>query len=100
MTLEALRETYRRELFDVYLPFWEKGGYDRKLGGFMCELNDDGTVFSDLKVHLVSGPRNLGLLVPRTTTSARMSVGSTSPPKPATSWSGTCTPAKADGSKK
>ena len=45
----ALREDYCRGLFDQYLPFWEKGGYDRQLGGFMCELNDDGSVASDLK---------------------------------------------------
>ena len=49
MSLEALREDYRRRLFEQYLPFWEKGGYDRQRGGFMCELNDDGSVASDEK---------------------------------------------------
>ncbi|MCC6126490.1 MAG: AGE family epimerase/isomerase [Pirellulales bacterium] len=49
MTLEALRDDYRRRLFDEYLPFWEKGGYDRERGGFCCELNDDGSVAADEK---------------------------------------------------
>ena len=49
MSLEALKEDYRRRLFEQYLPFWEKGGYDQQLGGFMCELNDDGSVSNDEK---------------------------------------------------
>jgi N-acylglucosamine 2-epimerase len=49
MSLEALREDYRRRLFDQYLPFWEKGGYDRLNGGFVCELNDDGSIADDQK---------------------------------------------------
>jgi len=47
MTLEELREDYRCRLFDRYLPFWDKGGHDEELGGFMCILNDDGTVAND-----------------------------------------------------
>jgi mannose/cellobiose epimerase-like protein (N-acyl-D-glucosamine 2-epimerase family) len=49
MTYEQLREDYRHRLFDRYLPFWDKGGYDEQLGGFMCTLNDDGTVADDEK---------------------------------------------------
>ncbi len=49
MSLEQLREDYRERLFNHYLPFWDKGGYDKQYGGFMCELNDDGTVQSDEK---------------------------------------------------
>ncbi|MHC4395548.1 MAG: AGE family epimerase/isomerase [Planctomycetota bacterium] len=49
MSLEQLRDDYRDRLFNRYLPFWEKGGYDKKFGGFMCELNDDGSVHSDEK---------------------------------------------------
>ena len=49
MTLRQLRDDFHHRLFDRYLPFWEKGGIDRKYGGFMCELNDDGTVASDEK---------------------------------------------------
>ncbi len=49
LLLEDLREDYRRRLFDEYLPFWEKGGYDKVNGGFMCELRDDGSVVNDQK---------------------------------------------------
>ncbi len=49
MSLEQLREDYRERLFNHYLPFWDKGGYDKQYGGFMCELNDDGSVQSDEK---------------------------------------------------
>ncbi len=49
MTLEEIREDYRRRLFDRYLPFWDLGGYDKQYGGFMCMLNDDGTVADDEK---------------------------------------------------
>lgn len=49
MTYAQLREDYRHRLFDRYLPFWDKGGYDEQLGGFMCTLNDDGTVADDEK---------------------------------------------------
>jgi mannose/cellobiose epimerase-like protein (N-acyl-D-glucosamine 2-epimerase family) len=49
MTLMELRNDYRERIFDQYLPFWEKGGYDKELGGFMCELFDDGTVQNDEK---------------------------------------------------
>jgi mannose/cellobiose epimerase-like protein (N-acyl-D-glucosamine 2-epimerase family) len=49
MTVEQLREDYRHRLFDRYLPFWDQGGYDEQLGGFMCTLNDDGTVADDEK---------------------------------------------------
>ena len=48
-TLEELREDYRHRLFDRYLPFWNNGGYDKKRGGFLCYLNDDGTVYNDEK---------------------------------------------------
>ena len=49
MSLKALREDYRHRLFEQYLPFWEKGGHDSERGGFMCELNDDGSVAADEK---------------------------------------------------
>jgi mannose/cellobiose epimerase-like protein (N-acyl-D-glucosamine 2-epimerase family) len=34
----------RRQLFEEYLPFWEKGAFDSANGGIMCYLNDDGSV--------------------------------------------------------
>jgi N-acylglucosamine 2-epimerase len=40
---------YRDRIFNSYLPFWERGGYDSKKGGFMCELFDDGRVQDDEK---------------------------------------------------
>ncbi len=49
MTLEELRDDYRDRIFNQYLPFWEKGGYDSEIGGFMCELYDDGRVQNDEK---------------------------------------------------
>lgn len=49
LTLEELAADYRRQLFDEYLPFWEKGGYDEERGGFMCYLRDDGSVQDDRK---------------------------------------------------
>jgi len=49
MSLEQLLADYRRRLFDQYLPFWDKGGYDRQFGGFLCELEDDGSVASPEK---------------------------------------------------
>jgi mannose/cellobiose epimerase-like protein (N-acyl-D-glucosamine 2-epimerase family) len=49
MTLMELRNDYRDRIFNQYLPFWEKGGYDKELGGFMCELYDDGKVQNDEK---------------------------------------------------
>ncbi len=49
MSLEELRDDYRDRLFKQYLPFWDRGGFDKKLGGFTCELNDDGSVFEDQK---------------------------------------------------
>lgn len=49
MSLAELRDDYHDRLFNQYLPFWEKGGIDRQHGGFMCELNDDGSVASDEK---------------------------------------------------
>jgi len=49
MTLEELKEDYKNRIFNLYLPFWDKGGYDREFGGFMCELNDDGSIVNDEK---------------------------------------------------
>lgn len=49
LTLEQLEQDYRYRIFNQYLPFWDKGGYDSKSGGFMCELFDDGSVQNDEK---------------------------------------------------
>lgn len=49
LSLPDLAADYERRLFDEYLPFWEKGGYDDERGGFMCYLHDDGSVQDDRK---------------------------------------------------
>lgn len=49
LTLKELRNDYHDRLFNRYLPFWEKEGIDKEHGGFMCILNDDGTVADDDK---------------------------------------------------
>ena len=43
MTLPELRDTYRSELFENYLPFWDRFGIDHEHGGFVCSLDYDGT---------------------------------------------------------
>ena len=43
MTLPDLRDRYRSELFENYLPFWDRFGIDHEHGGFMCSLDYDGT---------------------------------------------------------
>lgn len=47
--LEVLVSDCREQLFERYLPFWERGGYDREHGGFMCYLYEDGSVENDRK---------------------------------------------------
>lgn len=49
MTLEELRDDYRDRIFNQYLPFWNNGGIDSQFGGFMCELNDDGSIVNEEK---------------------------------------------------
>lgn len=55
MGLQELRERYRAELFETYLPFWDKYGIDREYGGFMCALDHDGTRVNDNKFHWFQG---------------------------------------------
>lgn len=44
MTLEALREQYRYDLFDDFIAFFDKYIVDHDLGGFMCNANHDGSL--------------------------------------------------------
>jgi N-acylglucosamine 2-epimerase len=44
MSLTGLRKHYHSELFESYLPFWNKFGIDHEYGGFMCSLDYDGTL--------------------------------------------------------
>ena len=49
MTIQKLRNDYYDRIFNQYLPFWNNGGYDKKFGGFMCELRDDGSLENEEK---------------------------------------------------
>ena len=42
-TLEELREQYRYDLFDDFLPFMDKYVVDHERGGFMCGVDRDGS---------------------------------------------------------
>ena len=43
MSLAELRQSLYDELFQVFLPFWDKHGIDHENGGVMCNLDYDGT---------------------------------------------------------
>ena len=49
VTLQSHLDELRSMLYDEYLPFWDKGGYDKKYGGFICNLNKDGVPVDDEK---------------------------------------------------
>jgi N-acylglucosamine 2-epimerase len=49
MTLRELRERYRRDLFEDFLPFMDRHVIDREYGGFMCMTGHDGSRQSDKK---------------------------------------------------
>jgi mannose/cellobiose epimerase-like protein (N-acyl-D-glucosamine 2-epimerase family) len=55
MSLRELGDRYRAELFETYLPFWEKYGIDHEYGGVMCALDHDGTLVNDQKFHWFQG---------------------------------------------
>ncbi len=50
LSLVDLRNRYRRELFEDFLPFWDKFGIDHERGGFMCSLDYDGTLVDSDKL--------------------------------------------------
>ncbi|MDP6777165.1 MAG: AGE family epimerase/isomerase [Candidatus Latescibacteria bacterium] len=49
MSLEALRDQYRCDLFDDYVAFWREHGIDREHGGFMCTMDHDGSYVNTSK---------------------------------------------------
>jgi mannose/cellobiose epimerase-like protein (N-acyl-D-glucosamine 2-epimerase family) len=55
LTLPELRAHYHAELFDSYLPFWDRFGIDHQYGGFMCALDHDGTRVNENKFHWFQG---------------------------------------------
>ncbi|HDY88935.1 MAG TPA: hypothetical protein ENH82_12585 [bacterium] len=48
-TLEELRDLYRNDLFEDYIPFVYKYVVDNEYGGFMCHTDRDGTNLSGRK---------------------------------------------------
>lgn len=49
MSVKALRDRYRHDLFDVWLPFMDAHVIDHELGGFMCDCKPEGLRTSDNK---------------------------------------------------
>ena len=43
VSLEQLRDRYHGELFEDFLPFFNRYGVDHELGGFTCNLDYEGT---------------------------------------------------------
>jgi mannose/cellobiose epimerase-like protein (N-acyl-D-glucosamine 2-epimerase family) len=54
-SLERLRDQYRRDLFEDFLPFMDRHIIDHDLGGFLCTADRDGTVLSQDKVTWYEG---------------------------------------------
>jgi mannose/cellobiose epimerase-like protein (N-acyl-D-glucosamine 2-epimerase family) len=55
MSLKELREKYRRDLFDDFLPFMDKFVIDHEYGGFMCLTDYAGERESDKKLSWFEG---------------------------------------------
>jgi mannose/cellobiose epimerase-like protein (N-acyl-D-glucosamine 2-epimerase family) len=55
VSLAELRQRYHAELFESYLPFWDRYGIDHQYGGFMCALDHDGRLVNDTKFHWFQG---------------------------------------------
>ena len=55
LSLEALRDQYWRDLFEDFLPFMEKYVIDPQYGGFMCDVDTNGTRLSARKMTWLEG---------------------------------------------
>ena len=55
LPLAQLRDQYRYDLFEDYLPFLDRYVIDRQYGGFMCETDRDGRNLSGRKVTWYEG---------------------------------------------
>jgi N-acylglucosamine 2-epimerase len=55
LALEKLRDQYRHDLFDDFLPFMEKYVVDHDYGGFLCNTDRDGTKLSTQKTAWYEG---------------------------------------------
>ena len=49
LDLPRMRDQYRKDLFDDYLPFHERFVNDKKFGGFLCSVRPNGELVSDEK---------------------------------------------------
>jgi mannose/cellobiose epimerase-like protein (N-acyl-D-glucosamine 2-epimerase family) len=49
LSLEQLRDQYRHDLFEDFLPFMDKHVIDPQYGGFMCDVDQEGTLLSTRK---------------------------------------------------
>jgi len=49
MSLSKLRDKYRSDLFNEFLPFMKEHIIDHELGGFMCDADRDGTLIDTNK---------------------------------------------------
>lgn len=55
LPLAQLRDQYRRDLFDDFLPFMEKYVIDHRYGGFLCNTDRDGANLSTQKTAWYEG---------------------------------------------
>src|SRR5688500_3613383 len=55
IALTELREIYRRDLFDDFLPFMDKYVIDHELGGFMCNADHTGARVNGNKLSWFEG---------------------------------------------
>ncbi len=55
LPLAQLRDQYRRDLFDDFLPFMDKYVIDHRYGGFLCNTDRDGTNLSTQKTAWYEG---------------------------------------------
>ena len=94
--LQSLREDYRHRLFESYLPFWERGGIDQELGGFLCHLEDSGEPVDEEKNLWYQG-RGLWVYSHLYNEFGQDGAGWKRPGRPAISWSSTCTLAMESG---
>lgn len=53
--LSELRDLYRRDLFEGFLPFLDRYVIDREYGGFLCDTDYDGTRVDTFKSPIYEG---------------------------------------------
>src|SRR5437867_5946635 len=53
--IAELRQRYHDDLFQRWLPLWDRHGIDHEHGGFICSLDYDGTRCDTNKFHWFQG---------------------------------------------